>query len=101
VRIVDDGGVENTYRLQIANGTEQAQHYRVSVEGLPGLRIVAPAEVDVEGLRIRSLPLTVALAPTAADAYRGRANPIAFEITTSKNGLPSTRREQSTYFVPR
>jgi cytochrome c oxidase accessory protein FixG len=96
-RVVEDGVVENTYRLQIANGTEQTGHYRVSVAGLPGLRIVTPAEVAVEGTRIRSLPLTVALAPEAAEAYRGRAHPIVFEI----DGPSGSRREKSTYFVPR
>ena len=100
-RVVEDGVVENTYRLQISNGTEKTRLYRVSVHGLPGLRIVTPAEVTVEGTRIQALPLTLALTPEAADAYRGRANPIVFEITTSQDGEASTRREKSTYFVPR
>ena len=85
-RVVEDGVVENMYRLQIANGTEQTRRYRVSVDGLPGLRIVSPAEVTIEGTGIRSLPLAVALAPEAAEPYRGRVNPIVFEITTSQDG---------------
>ena len=48
-RVVEDGVVENMYRLQIANGTEQTRRYRVSVDGLPGLHIVSPAEVTIEG----------------------------------------------------
>ena len=102
-RVVEEGVVENTYRLQIANGTEQTRHYRVSVDGLPGLRITTPAEVSIAATRIRSLPMTVALAlaPEAAEALRGRAHAIEFEITTSQNGQTSTRREKSTYFVPR
>jgi cytochrome c oxidase accessory protein FixG len=100
-RVIEDGVVENMYRLQIANGTEQTRHYRVSVDGLPGLHIVSPAEVTIEGTGIRSLPLAVALAPEAAEPYRGRANPIVFEITTSQDGHASTRREKSTYFIPR
>ena len=83
------------------NGTEQTRRYRVSVDGLPGLHIVSPAEVTIEGTGIRSLPLAVALAPEAAEPYRGRANPIVFEITTSQDGQASSRREKSTYFIPR
>ena len=100
-RVVEDGVVENTYRLQISNGTEQTRQYRVSVDGLPGLRIVTAAEVTVAGTRIQALPLTLALAPEAAQAYRGRANAIVFEITTTQDGHASTRHEKSTYFVPR
>ncbi len=100
-RVVEDGVVENTYRLQISNDTEQTRLYRVSVDGLPGLRITTPAEVSIAATRIRSLPMTVALAPEAAEALRGRANAIEFEITTSQDGQTSTRREKSTYFVPR
>jgi len=100
-RVVEDGIVENTYRLQISNGTEQTRRYRVGVDGLPGLRIVTVADVTVDGTRIQSLPLTLALPPDAAEAYRGRANPIVFEITTAQDGHTSTRREKSTYFVPR
>ena len=100
-RVVEEGVVENTYRLQIANGTEQTRRYQVRVDGLPGLRIVTPAEVAVDGTQIRSLPLTVALAPEAAQDLRGRANPISFEITTLQDGQALTRREQSTFFIPR
>ena len=100
-RVVEGGVVENTYRLQISNGTEQTRRYRVRVDGLPGLRITAAAEVTVAGTRIQSLPVTLALAPEAAEAYRGRASPIVFEITTSQDGYASTRREKSTFFVPR
>jgi len=71
------------------------------VDGLPGLRIVTAAEVTVAGTRIQALPLTLALAPEAAQAYRGRANAIVFEITTTQDGHASTRHEKSTYFIPR
>ncbi len=100
-RVVEEGIVENTYRLQVVNGTEQTRLYRVSVDGLPGLRIVTTAEVAVDGTRIRSLPMTVALAPEAAEAFRGRANSITFEITTLQDGQAFTRREKSTFFIPR
>ncbi len=36
-RLTDDGMLENVYRLQIMNGTEETQHFRINVKGLPGL----------------------------------------------------------------
>jgi cytochrome c oxidase accessory protein FixG len=100
-RVNQDGVIENTYRMQIANGTEQTRVYRVTVGGLPGLRITTAAEVSIAGTRIEALPMTVALPPEGAEAYRGQANAIVFEITTLQDGQASTRREKSTYFVPR
>jgi len=39
---IEDGKVENVYRLQIMNATETAQHYLISATGLESM------EVDVE-----------------------------------------------------
>jgi cytochrome c oxidase accessory protein FixG len=100
-RVVQDGVVENTYRLQIANASEQLRRYSVRVDGLPGLRIVSPTELSVDGTRIGSLPLTLALDADAAEPYRGRASAIVFEITSAHDGQSTSRREKSTYFVPR
>jgi cytochrome c oxidase accessory protein FixG len=100
-REVENGVIENVYRLQITNGTEQPRHYRVSVSGLPGLKIVTPAEIDIEGTRIGSLALSVALGPEAASGRRGQASPIVFEITTLVDAQVRTLREKSTYLVPR
>jgi cytochrome c oxidase accessory protein FixG len=38
-RITDDGMLENIYRLQIMNATENTQHYRLNVTGLDRLKI--------------------------------------------------------------
>lgn len=40
-RLTSDGKLENVYRLQIMNGTEEVQHYQVSVSGLNGLEVEA------------------------------------------------------------
>jgi len=40
-RLSDDGKLENVYRLQIMNGTEATQHYRLSATGLKDLEIEA------------------------------------------------------------
>lgn len=59
------------------------------------------AQLDVAAIGIGSLPVRLTLAPEMAEPYRGRANPIHFEITTSQAGATRTRVEKSTFFVPR
>ncbi|NMM11061.1 MAG: cytochrome c oxidase accessory protein CcoG [Polaromonas sp.] len=100
-RVVDDGAIENVYRLQITNGTEQTQQYSVEVSGLPGLTLALPAQLSVEPTGIGSLPVRLTLAAEAAEAYRGHANPIVFEIHTGQAGDLKTSREKSVFFVPR
>ena len=100
-RVADDGQIENVFTLHIANGTEQPRRYRVDASGLPGLRITSPAEVDVPPVGHGTLVVRLALAPEAAQAYRGRASPIQLEVSTEDDGVVTTAREKSTYFVPR
>jgi hypothetical protein len=37
--MTDDGMIENVYRLQIMNGTESTQHFKLNVSGLKDLEI--------------------------------------------------------------
>jgi len=100
-RVVEDGVVENTYRLQIANGTEAPQTYRVTVSGLPGLRVATAAVLSLPGTRIGALPLTLTLPPEAAEAHRGQAVPIVFEVREGSGDHAQVLHEKSTYYVPR
>ena len=48
-RLTDNGMLENVYRLQIMNGTEQVQHYQLSVSGLKDLEIeISDAEKNTK-----------------------------------------------------
>jgi cytochrome c oxidase accessory protein FixG len=47
-RLSDDGKLENVYRLQIMNGTESVQHYRLSATGIKDLEIESEAVTDDE-----------------------------------------------------
>src|SRR5437868_12823274 len=46
-RIVAGGRLENVYRLQVMNATEQPQRYRIAVQGLEGLTLASEDEVTV------------------------------------------------------
>ena len=100
-RVVEQGYIENVYRLQIMNGTEQAQDYTVTVSGLPGLAIATPVQLHVAPTGIGMMPVRLTLPPTGAESYQGRSNPITFEITALQGTQGRVAREKSTFFVPR
>src|SRR5690606_28770686 len=54
-RMVEFGRIENVFRLQVMNATEQPQRYRIEVEGLKGIEIVSDTEVDVLPTEVRSV----------------------------------------------
>ncbi|WP_047393761.1 cytochrome c oxidase accessory protein CcoG [Chitinibacter sp. ZOR0017] len=41
VREVEDGWLENTYRVQIQNASEKAHTYQISASGLEGIKVIA------------------------------------------------------------
>jgi cytochrome c oxidase accessory protein FixG len=47
-RLTDDGMLENVYRMQIMNATENTQNYQLSVSGLKDLELEAEAANDGE-----------------------------------------------------
>ncbi|WP_157265328.1 cytochrome c oxidase accessory protein CcoG [Azohydromonas aeria] len=72
-RQVEDGQVENVYRLQVMNATETAQTYTVAAQGLPGLALaqpvrlmLGPAEAQWATVALRVPPETVAATPAGA-----------------------------------
>ena len=103
-RLVDDGQIENLYRLQIMNATEQAQRYRVAVRGLPGLRIEGADTVDVQPAEARWLTVSVRVPPETAASRNAGAHPIEFEVqrVDASPGAPVARTvEASTFVLPR
>jgi polyferredoxin len=102
-RIVEDGRIENVYRLQIMNTLEQPQRYRVSVAGLEGLAVASEPQIEVDSAAARWLPVRVQLPPEAAEPLRGRSSPIEFRIDRLPQGDEPERsvHEKSTFLVPR
>ena len=102
-RSLGDGAVENVYRLQVMNRTEQAQAYRVRAGGLGGLAQSA-ADLQVPAAGIQSLVVSLRLPAVQAQALRGRSAPLWFEVTAlaAPGGAPAAvQREKSTFLVPR
>jgi cytochrome c oxidase accessory protein FixG len=106
-RVVEEGAIENVYRLQVMNRTEGTQTYRVAASGIAGLQVLArpvsagPAAVALMSVRLR-LPYE------QAQGLAGRTVPVVFEVTGVESGAgagsavgQAVQVEQSTFFVPR
>lgn len=96
-REVGAGRIENVYRLQIMNATEQTQRLRVSVEGLPGIAIDPATPVEVLPTELRSTAVRVQIPPGVAASG---SHPITFDIRADGDERLSVR-EASTFIVPR
>ncbi len=101
-RSVEDGAVENVYRIRIMNRTEAPQRYRVAVAGIDGLSLQA-REATVPPAGIETVVASVRLPAEQAQALRGQTLPIEFEVAalTQGPGRPALLRDKSTFHVPR
>jgi polyferredoxin len=99
-RIAEDGRIENVYRLQIMNRTEQAQRLRIGVAGLPGLVVGSGTRTTADANAIDALTVRLALPPETAQALAPGAHPIEFVIEPEL-GDGRLVREKSTFVIPR
>jgi len=106
-RQVDEGQVENVYRLQIMNATEQSQRYQIAVKGLAGISLAASPAIHLEPAQARWVTLAVRIPPETAQATAAGAHPIHFDIglvsvdVSGKIISGATLSEKSTFVVPR
>ena len=102
-RLVDDGAIENVYRLQVMNATEATQHYRVTLEGLEGAAITSKAEFEVGAAEARWWPVSVQVPHAATRALGPGAHPLRFRIERLAKGDDGSVDvvEKSTFVVPR
>ncbi|MEO8279515.1 MAG: cytochrome c oxidase accessory protein CcoG [Ideonella sp.] len=103
-RQVDDGQIENVYRLQLMNATESPQRYLIGVSGQPGLSIASQSlqSVDVAPADARWVVMIVRMPPEAAAKLGGGAHPMQFEVSADyEAGGKASVIEPSTFVVPR
>lgn len=94
-RLLNDGQIENVYRLQLTNATESVETYQIKVVGLEGLQLSSNATVKVKATGEQSVPISLRLADGKVNAGM---HAIQFEI----NALGSNERivENSIFYVP-
>ena len=95
-RIVAGGKLENVYRLQVMNATEQLQTYGLTVKGLDGIALVEGQTVDVGAAQTRGVAVRVQIPYGSAEPG---SHPIAFEIA-AQSGQGHVQ-EKSVFLVPR
>ena len=78
-REVGDGEIENVYRLQIMNTTEQARMYVVEVEGLGEIHVAGNPAIEVAGATSRMVPVRIRVPAERAHARPG-TYPIRFTV---------------------
>ncbi len=95
-RIAEGGQLENLYRLQIMNATEQAQQYRISARGMEGLAVLPadPVVVDAAQSRWVVVRLQVPYGSAAAGSH-----PVHVDVSSADGS--SQVSEKAAFLVPR
>lgn len=96
-RMVEQGRIENVFRLQIMNATESPQRYTISVSGLPGIALDSSAEVEVLSTEVRAVAVRVQIPPDAASPG---SHPIHFDIRAIGDESIHVS-EKAAFLVPR
>lgn len=99
-RWVDDGAVENVYRVQLMNQTDDPQGIQIGVSGLPGA-VAQSAAVILGPVEDRLVQVSVRVPAAQAAALAGRTVPIRFEVANRTAQASSLVSEGSTFIVPR
>jgi cytochrome c oxidase accessory protein FixG len=103
-RIVDDGHIENVYRLQIMNATEQPQRFRLEPMGLPQASLEVRGDLNVGPAESRWVPIAVKLPPESAAALGPGTHPLRVRIQrleSEPGAAPREVVEKTTFMVPR
>jgi len=97
VREVEDGQLENVYRLQVMNTTEAARRYRLSVDGGAGIRIASDTVIEMAPASTRAFPVRIRM---PAEAAAGGSQPIHITVADdSGSGIRVT--ERAVFLSPR
>ena len=96
-REVEDGMIENVYRLQVMNTDERPRRYKISVSGIETITLATPDEVDLSATGSRAVPVRVRVA-------HGKGVPGSNKIEFELKALDDERlqvREKAVFIVPR
>jgi cytochrome c oxidase accessory protein FixG len=95
-RIAEGGQLENVYRLQIMNATEQTQQYSLAATGLPGLVLLPAEPVDVESAQSRWVVVRLQVPYGSATAG---SHTVHFDVRSADGR--SQVSEKAAFLVPR
>jgi cytochrome c oxidase accessory protein FixG len=95
-REVEGGLIENVYRLQIMNTTEQARAFDISIIGLPGAHVWGGSVAGVPAATSRMVPVQVRV---AAGSVEAGTHPIVFRVRAI--GAEDVAVNESSVFIVR
>ena len=96
-RIVAGGKLENVYRLQIMNATEQLQHYKVNASGLNGIELHMGEDlIGIEASQSRWVAIRLQI---PYGSVPSGSHPVNFEVEAVESGI--SVNEKSLFLVPR
>jgi len=96
-REVDDGAIENVYRLQVMNTAETSHLFKIAVSGVDSISLVTPDVVELSGATTQAIPVRVRV-------EHGKGNPGSNHIQFSISAVDDAKlsvREKAVFFVPR
>ncbi len=96
-RVVEEGAIENVYRLQVMNTSERERSFRISVAGLPTLALATPDVVTLASTETRAFPVRLR-------AAHGHGKPGSNPVTFTLQALDATSlrvTEAAVFIVPR
>jgi cytochrome c oxidase accessory protein FixG len=96
-RMVEQGRIENVFRLQVMNATEQPQKYTIAVSGMQGITIASESEIEVLPTEVRSAVLRVQIPPNSAEPG---SHTIHFDVRSTGEAV-SEVSEKAVFLVPR
>ena len=96
-RLVEQGRIENVYRVQVMNATEAPQTYHIAVDGIVGVAVASESTVEVLPTEVRSVAVRVQVPP---DAVPTGSHTIHFDIQ-AEGAARLKVREKSVFIVPR
>ena len=102
-RIVDEGYIENVYRVQVMNASESVQRYRVGVEQLPQALIEGGQDVVLGPAEARWIPVAVRIPPDTAGRLGSGSVGMTIVVEQMRQGAAAQVdvREKSTFIIPR
>ncbi len=102
-RVVDEGFVENVYRVQLMNASEKPQTYHIGVEQLSQASVDGGNDIKLGPAEARWVPISVRIPPEIAARMGTGAHQMTMVIEQIRQGDQAQidLRERSTFMVPR
>ena len=99
-REIEGKYIENVYKLNVMNTTEQAQRFTVSADGLADIRIDRGAQIEADPASTAASVLTIRIPVEVAEKVAAGSHTIFLTVKSDADASMSVR-EKAVFLVPR